>query len=81
MVITLISLNANPEHQGTALGLNASYLNVSNAFGPVIAGLIIHQSDPHTYAYPLYLAGILTFVVFLFAMIKQEEYTPRSHSA
>lgn len=80
MVITLISLNANSENQGTALGLNASYLNVSNAFGPIIAGLIIHQSDPRTYAYPLYLAGVLTFAVFLFAIAKRGEYTPKPHS-
>lgn len=79
MVITLISLNANSENQGTALGLNASYLNVSNAFGPIIAGLIIHQSDPRTYAYPLYLAGVLTFAVFLFAISKQDSYTPKSY--
>ncbi len=77
MVITLISLNANPQNQGTALGLNASYLNVSNAFGPIIAGSIIDQSDPHTYAYPLYLAGVLTFAVFLFAIAKRDKYTPR----
>ncbi|UIE38345.1 MFS transporter [Leptodesmis sichuanensis] len=77
MVITLISLNANPENQGTALGLNASYLNVSNAFGPIIAGSIIDQSDPHTYAYPLYLAGVLTFAVFLFAIAQRDKYTPR----
>ncbi|MGQ9871952.1 MFS transporter [Leptodesmis sp.] len=76
MVITLISLNAKPENQGTALGLNASYLNVSNAFGPIIAGLIIDQSDPHTYVYPLYLAGVLTFAVFLFAIVKRDKYTP-----
>lgn len=80
MVITLISLNATPENQGTALGLNASYLNVSNAFGPIIAGLIIDQSDPRTYAYPLYLAGVLTFAVFLFAIAKREQYTPKPHS-
>lgn len=80
MVITLISLNANPENQGTALGLNASYLNVSNAFGPIIAGSIIHQSDPRTYAYPLYLAGVLTFGVFLFAIAKRDKYTPKAHS-
>jgi MFS family permease len=81
MVITLISLNAKPENQGTVLGLNSSYLNASNAFGPIIAGSMIHQSDSHTYTYPLYLSGALTFAVFLFAIVKREDYTPRSHSA
>lgn len=77
MVTTLISLNAKPETQGTALGLNASYLNVSNAFGPVIAGLLVTQSNPATYSYPLYLAGVLTFSVLLFAIANRHRYTPQ----
>ncbi|MGB8699164.1 MAG: MFS transporter [Thermosynechococcaceae cyanobacterium] len=76
MITTLISLNARPEVQGTAMGLNASYLNVSNAFGPVIAGMIVHQSNPATYSYPLYLAGGLTFSVLLFAIAQRRQYAP-----
>jgi predicted MFS family arabinose efflux permease len=76
MITTLISLNARPEIQGTAMGLNASYLNVSNAFGPIIAGMIVNQANPETYAYPLYLAGGLTFAVLLFAISKRQQYTP-----
>jgi predicted MFS family arabinose efflux permease len=76
MITTLISLNARPEIQGTAMGLNASYLNVSNAFGPIIAGMIVNQAKPETYAYPLYLAGVLTFAVLLFAISKRQQYTP-----
>lgn len=78
MITTLISLNAQPQTQGTALGLNASYLNVSNAFGPIIAGSLIHQSNPATYTYPLYLAGFLTFLVWLFAIGTRRQYTPKS---
>lgn len=74
MINALISLNARPEDQGTALGLNASYLSVSNAFGPVIAGILIRQSNPATYAYPLYLAGILTFCVLLLAIATRRSY-------
>jgi MFS family permease len=76
MITTLISLNSKPEVQGMAMGLNASYLNVSNAFGPVIAGLIISEADPQTYRYPLYLAGILTFSVLVFAISKRRQYAP-----
>ncbi len=76
MITTLISLNAKPEVQGTALGINASYLNVSNAFGPVIAGAIVNEAYPLTYSYPLYLAGVLTFAVFLFAIANRQKYTP-----
>ncbi len=76
MITTLISLNSKPDVQGTAMGLNASYLNVSNAFGPIIAGLIVNQDNPITYRYPFYLAGILTFSVLVFAFSKRQQYTP-----
>jgi len=78
MITTLISLNSDANTQGTALGLNASYLNVSNAFGPIIAGLIVNQADFNTYRYPFYLAGVLTFLVWLFAIAKRDQYTPNS---
>lgn len=76
MVSTLISLNAKPEAQGTVMGLNASYLNVSNAFGPIIAGMIVNQANPITYSYPLYLAGALTLSVLLFAIATRRQYAP-----
>jgi predicted MFS family arabinose efflux permease len=82
MINTLISLNAKPEAQGTVIGLNSSYLSISNAFGPVIAGMLVLQANPKTYAYPLYLAGILTFSVLLFAISNRKKYatqiTPRT---
>ena len=76
IINTLISLNAKPEEQGTAMGLNSSYLSVSYAFGPVIAGILIDQSNPKTYGYPLYLAGVLTFLVLVFAIITRQKYAP-----
>jgi predicted MFS family arabinose efflux permease len=81
MVTTLISLNAKPEIQGMAMGLNASYLNVSNAFGPIIAGTIVNKAYPNTYGYPLYLAGALTFSVMVFAFVKRHQYTPMTHAS
>jgi predicted MFS family arabinose efflux permease len=78
MITTLISLNAKPEMQGTVIGLNTSYLNVSNAFGPIIAGLLVNQNHPATYSYPLYLSGGLTFVVLLFAIATRKQYTPNA---
>ncbi|MBD2005414.1 MULTISPECIES: MFS transporter [Cyanophyceae] len=77
IINTLISLNSKPEEQGTAMGLNSSYLSISNAFGPVIAGMVINQSNPTTYGYPLYLAGTLTFFVFLLAVFTRKRYAPR----
>lgn len=74
VVNTLISLNAEPKDQGTALGLNASYLAVSNAIGPIIAGMTIDQSDLTTYGHSLYLAGGLTFLVLLLAIYNKNKY-------
>jgi len=74
MINTLISLNAKPEEQGTAMGINSSYLSISNAFGPVIAGMLIHKSNPNSYGHPLYLAGVLTFLVLLLAVFTRRRY-------
>lgn len=77
MINTLISLNAKPQEQGMVLGLNASYLSVSNGIGPVIAGLLVNKAYPITYGYPLYLAGTLTFTVLFFAILNRRKYTPK----
>jgi len=74
IITTLISLNAKPQEQGIALGLNSSYLSIANAIGPVIAGLLIHQSNPKTYGYPLYLAGFLTLLVLMLAVRTRKQY-------
>jgi MFS family permease len=73
-ITALISLNAAPEMQGLALGVNASYLNVSNAFGPLIAGVLVNEQYPSTYGYPLLLAGILTLSVMAFAIAQRQNY-------
>jgi len=74
MITTLISLNAQPEEQGMVMGLNASYLSISNGVGPLIAGIIVQQSHPITYGYPLYLAGVLTFLVLFLAIYTRKRY-------
>jgi len=78
MISALISLNASPDEQGTILGINSSYLSISNAFGPIIAGLIVHQTNPKSYGYPLYLAGICTFLALIFAIAKSPSYTVKT---
>ena len=75
MINTLISLNSNPQDQGSVMGINSSYLSVSNAIGPLIAGVIVNQADPTTYRYPLYLAGFLTSIVLVFAIVTRRRYT------
>jgi MFS family permease len=42
-ISTLISLNTRPADQGMTAGLNASYLSISNGFGPLVAGMMIDQ--------------------------------------
>jgi predicted MFS family arabinose efflux permease len=78
MISTLISLNTSPAEQGKMSGLNASYLSVANGVGPVIAGLMVDQRHPLTYGYPLYLAGICTFIVLFFAVRNRRKYTPKT---
>jgi predicted MFS family arabinose efflux permease len=77
MVSTLISLNSKPDEQGVTAGLNASYLSIANGIGPLIAGVLVDQTRPDTYGHPLYLTGVLTFLVFLFAVKTREQYKPR----
>ena len=80
MISTLISLNTEPAEQGKMAGLNASYLSAANGIGPIIAGLMVNQKDPSTYGYPLYLAGIFTFVVLFFAIRNRRKYTPETQA-
>ena len=80
MISTLISLNTSPEEQGKMSGLNASYLSAANAVGPIVAGLMVDEKYPLTYGYPLYIAGIFTFIVLFFAMRYRRKYTPHSIS-
>jgi MFS family permease len=73
-ITSLISLNAKPEEQGTVLGINASYLNISNGIGPLVAGLLVNQNNVQTYSNPLLLAGVLTLSVAGFALWKRDRY-------
>jgi multidrug resistance protein len=77
MISTLISLNTSPEEQGKMSGLNASYLSAANGIGPIIAGLMVDRRNPATYGYPLYIAGIFTFIVLFFAIRNRRKFTPR----
>ncbi len=76
IISTMISLNTRPEKQGVVLGLNASYLSISNAIGPVLAGLMVSQVNPITYGYPLSLAGICTLLVLGGAIATRQRYAP-----
>ena len=81
MISTLISLNTSSEEQGKMSGLNASYLSAANGIGPVIAGLMVNEKYPLTYAYPLYIAGIFTFIVLFFAVRYRSRFAPKLSQA
>ncbi|WP_299403468.1 MFS transporter [Acaryochloris sp. IP29b_bin.148] len=76
LINTLISLNVNAQQQGVMMGLNSSYLSISNGIGPIIAGVLVRQTDPVTYGYPLYLAGGCTLMVLLLAVKTRKKYAP-----
>lgn len=63
LIDTVLSLNSNAKEQGEILGINSSYLSVSNAIGPVISGLLVSLN----YTTPLWITGGLTIVVAGFA--------------
>lgn len=75
---TLISLNAKSAEQGTAMGLNASYLAISNAIGPVIAGMTTDRKNLSSYGHSVYLAGGLTLLVLLLAVFTRRKYTVKA---
>lgn len=76
MVSTLVSLNVTPERQGIASGLNASYLSIANAIGPVIAGVMVNEKFPISYSYPLFFAGVTTLATLGLAIVTRERYKP-----
>jgi predicted MFS family arabinose efflux permease len=63
LIDTVISLNTNNQEQGEVLGINSSYLSMSNAIGPVISGLLVSLN----YTAPLWITGVLTVLVGVFA--------------
>ncbi|MEM8673256.1 MAG: MFS transporter [Cyanobacteria bacterium P01_G01_bin.67] len=63
LIDTVISLNSDAQEQGEVLGINSSYLSMSNAIGPVISGLLVSLN----YTTPLWITGGLTILVAAFA--------------
>ena len=64
LIDTVLSLNSERQEQGEVLGINSSYLSMSNAIGPVISGLLVSLN----YTTPLWITGGLTIMVAVFAM-------------
>ena len=70
---SILSLKSDPQEQGEVLGINSSYLSISNAIGPAIAGLLVSLS----YKTPLWVAGGLTLLTAWFALGLRSQEGPR----
>lgn len=70
LIDTVLSLNSNAQEQGEVLGINSSYLSMSNAIGPVISGLLVSLN----YTTPLWITGGLTILVAGFAFNLKSQF-------
>lgn len=61
---SILSLRSGPQEQGEVLGTNASFLSLSNAIGPAIAGMLVSFG----YSIPFWVTGLLTLGVAGFAL-------------
>jgi predicted MFS family arabinose efflux permease len=64
LLSTILSINTSSREQGEALGINSSYLSISNALGPAVAGLLVSIS----YSVPFWVTGVLTLLTANFAL-------------
>lgn len=65
LIDSILSTRSHQHEQGEILGLNASYLSMSNAIGPAVSGLLVTSFG---YAMPFWVAGGLTILVAIFAI-------------
>lgn len=73
---TLISNNSSSKEQGEVMGINASFLSISNAIGPAIAGLLVSIN----YSVPFWITGVLTLATASFALSLKSSLDCRSQS-
>ncbi|MEM9117149.1 MAG: MFS transporter [Cyanobacteria bacterium P01_F01_bin.56] len=65
---SILSLRSGPQEQGEILGTNASFLSLSNAMGPAIAGILVSFG----YGLPFWITGVLTLGVAWFSLSLRE---------
>jgi MFS family permease len=64
LISTILSTNSSDREQGEILGINSSYLSISNAIGPATAGLLVSIN----YNIPFWVTGVLTLLTAGFAL-------------
>lgn len=65
LIDSILSMRSEQSEQGEVLGVNASYLSISNAIGPAILGLLVTVFG---YAMPFWVAGVMTVAIAGFAV-------------
>lgn len=63
LINSILSINSSDREQGEIFGLNASYLSISNAFGPAVGGLLVSLG----YRAPFWITGVLAILTAWFA--------------
>ncbi len=63
LINSLLSLNSSNQEQGEIFGVNASFLSISNAFGPAFAGVLVSLG----YKAPFWITGVLTLATAAYA--------------
>ena len=69
LIDSILSTRSDQTEQGEVLGVNASYLSISNAIGPAISGFLVTVFG---YAMPFWVAGVLTVAIAGFAITLRE---------
>ncbi|OLP20365.1 MFS transporter [Leptolyngbya sp. 'hensonii'] len=64
LISSMLSINSNDREQGEVQGINASYLSISNALGPAVAGILVGIS----YSMPFWVTALLTLLTAGFAL-------------
>jgi predicted MFS family arabinose efflux permease len=63
VILAILSKVSDPKKQGEIMGINSSYLSISNSIGPMIGGILVGIS----YEAPFFAASILTVFTALVA--------------
>ncbi|MEO1187246.1 MAG: MFS transporter, partial [Cyanobacteria bacterium J06636_27] len=70
LIDSILSLNSTEREQGEVLGINASYLSISNALGPPISGMLVSLG----YKTPFWITGVLTILTACFALMLKSDF-------
>ncbi|MGD1867118.1 MAG: MFS transporter [Phormidesmis sp.] len=74
LIDSILSMRSDQSEQGEVLGLNASYLSISNAIGPAVSGLLVTVFG---YAMPFWVAGVMTVAIAGFAVTLKSPETQK----